>query len=348
MGIVESRVLANNLLTACDQAEKEGKHQLDEAQFWRDTETIRISKSIYKYIPQTIRRTSRQSAIKKAIARSSVQLQVSPVIQGLQDKRESLFPLHSPGRAEGHTGSSANLKLAPLSCHVQPPLQTSSLEYFYNFIIYCEQQQELDKIRLRILYVAFYRLKNAIQPSTRYQYDDISLFIAHAIRSLGSKDLLPVIESRVQLWVGRGERYDLIARDLGGLGALYILPEDGGESLWTKELPKSATNPNRIAMIKGLCEQGLPKEAERRGLHILAEDEIAKVLGPMKAALDQVIETHLSAASFQAPRDDRRPRGMETIGYNRDFLNLARLVSELPEHLFLNRVLPMWIRYIAA
>lgn len=37
MGIVESRILANNLLSACSKAEEEGKHRLDESQFWKDT-----------------------------------------------------------------------------------------------------------------------------------------------------------------------------------------------------------------------------------------------------------------------------------------------------------------------
>ncbi|GLA55940.1 hypothetical protein AnigIFM63604_003288, partial [Aspergillus niger] len=250
MGIVESRILAKTLLTACDQAEKVGNRRLDETQFWQDT---------------TIRGTPRQPAIRKAIARSSKQLQVSRVVQDLQDKHESLFSLHSPGRVENNSDPSVNLQLASLSCYVQASLQTSSLADFYNFIIYCEQQQQLGKIRLRIF--------------------------------------------RVRLWVGRGERYDLIARDLGGLGVLYILPEYGGESVWTKELPKSATKPNRIAMIKHLREQRLPEEAERRGLHTLAEDEVAKVLGPTKAALDQVIENHLSQANSQVSSDDERPCG---------------------------------------
>lgn len=37
MGIVESRILAENLLFACNKAEEEGKHHLDESQFWKDT-----------------------------------------------------------------------------------------------------------------------------------------------------------------------------------------------------------------------------------------------------------------------------------------------------------------------
>lgn len=36
MGIVESRLLANSLLSACNKAAEEGKHQLDESEFWRD------------------------------------------------------------------------------------------------------------------------------------------------------------------------------------------------------------------------------------------------------------------------------------------------------------------------
>jgi hypothetical protein len=37
MGIVESRILANSLLSACNKAAEEGKHQLDESEFWKDT-----------------------------------------------------------------------------------------------------------------------------------------------------------------------------------------------------------------------------------------------------------------------------------------------------------------------
>jgi hypothetical protein len=37
MGIVESRILASNLLSACNKAVEEEKHRLDKSQFWGDT-----------------------------------------------------------------------------------------------------------------------------------------------------------------------------------------------------------------------------------------------------------------------------------------------------------------------
>ncbi|KAJ5144478.1 hypothetical protein N7526_001986 [Penicillium atrosanguineum] len=210
MGVVESKLLANNLLSACSKAEREGKSQLDESQFWEDAQgTIKASKSIYKHIPQRIRRTPRQSAIKKAIVSSSQQIQAPQLVQDLQDERVSLFPSYLP---------------------------TTS---------------------------------------------------AHVIRDSGCDDSLSDIECRVRRWVGLGERYSLLAHDLGGLGALYLLPDDGGESIWTKELPKTATKPGRIAMLNHLRQKRLPEEAERRGLHALAESEAAKVLGPIKASLDR-------------------------------------------------------------
>ncbi|KAI2735866.1 hypothetical protein DTO013E5_8941 [Penicillium roqueforti] len=307
MGIVESRLLANSLLSACNKAAEEGKHQLDESEFWRDIENVKASKSIYKHIPQRIRPTSRQSAIKKAIVRSSQQLQAPQIVQDLQDKRESLFPLYLPTSSEKSSdGSSSTRQIAPFSCHVPTSLQPCPLADFYKLVVLCENQQQLGKIRLRICYVAFFRLKNAVQPGTQYQYDDASMFIAHLIRDSGCEDSLSDIERRVRHWVGLGERYSLLANDLGGLGVLYLLPQDGGESIWTKELPKSPKRPRRIAMLNHLRQKGLPEEAQTRGLHALAEDEAAKVLGPIKASLERVMESQLSEANAHIVDENRQ------------------------------------------
>lgn len=50
-------------------------------------------------------------------------------------------------------------------------------------------------------------------------------------------------------------------------------------------------------MLNHLRQKGLPEEAQTRGLHALAEDETAKVLGPIKASLDRVMESQLSEAN---------------------------------------------------
>lgn len=193
---------------------------------------IKASKSIYKHIPQRIRQSSRESAIKKAIVRSSQQLQAPQIVQDLQDKRESLFSLYLPASSEENSGgSSSTRQIGPSLFHVPNSLQVCPLADFYKLLVLCENQQQLGKIRLRICYVAFFRLKNAVQPGTQYQYDDASMFIAHLIRDSGCGDALSDIERRVRRWVGLGERYSLLANDLGGLGVLYLLPEDGGESM---------------------------------------------------------------------------------------------------------------------
>jgi hypothetical protein len=47
-------------------------------------------------------------------------------------------------------------------------------------------------------------------------------------------------------------------------------------------------------MLNHLRQKGLPEEAHTRGLHALAEGELAKVLGLIKALLGRVIESQLS------------------------------------------------------
>lgn len=122
-------------------------------------------------------------------------------------------------------------QLLPFPCHIPTFSQPSSLADFYQKLVSCEYQHQLGKIRLRVCYVVFFRLKQAVQPGTQYQYDDVSNFIAHVIRNSGCNDSFTVIEHRVRHWVGLGERYSLLANDLGGLGILYLLPEEGGESM---------------------------------------------------------------------------------------------------------------------
>lgn len=107
----------------------------------------------------------------------------------------------------------------------------SSLAGFYRLVVHCERQQELEKIRLRLLYVSFYRLKEYVQPSTQYHHYDAAAFIAQVIKESGAGDNLDVVQGQVRRWIGLGERYSLLANDLGGPGALYILPDNGGESM---------------------------------------------------------------------------------------------------------------------
>ncbi|KAG0158450.1 hypothetical protein PDIDSM_5964 [Penicillium digitatum] len=241
---------------------------------------------------------------------TTTDFRIKPTTNGWIDDETALQWLFSFHEAtineESSDGSSSTRQIAPFSCHVPTSLQPCPLADFYKLVVLCENQQQLGKIRLRICYVAFFRLNNAVQPGSQYQYDDASMFIAHLIRDSGCEDSLSDIERRVRHWVGLGERYSLLANDLGGLGVLYLLPQDGGESIWTKELPRSAKMARRIAMLNHLRQKGLPEEAQTRGLHALAEDEAAKVLGPIKASLERVMESQLSEANAHIVDESRQ------------------------------------------
>ncbi|KAL2801968.1 hypothetical protein BJX63DRAFT_441608 [Aspergillus granulosus] len=293
MGVTESRVLAENVLTACQRAEKDGKPILDNTSLWSNEDTCKAAKSIYRYIPQSIRGPSRQSTIKKAIMRSRKRLIIPPVIQELQDKREDLFP--SGQRDVSFTAF---------------PSQNNPLAHYYELVVQFENRLDLDRVRLRLLYVAFYRLKQDQHPGSQYEYYDPTP-IAQAIFETGSiKDPLETILVKVRTWIGYGERYSLLATDLGGLGVLYILPDIAGESLWTKELPKSANHANRISIIKTLKKLGISEEARERGLHMSADAEVSQIFMSLKDSLggrQRPPESHNSDRKHDSPSANQYP-----------------------------------------
>lgn len=130
------------------------------------------------------------------------------------------------------TGIHTNDLVSPLSAATLPPLRGDSIASHYNLVVFYEEQHDLNKLRLRLSYVLFYRLKEAVEPSSQYQHYDAATFIAKIILDSRSvTDSFELVRSRVRSWIGHGERYTLIAKDLGGLGALYILPDLGGESM---------------------------------------------------------------------------------------------------------------------
>jgi hypothetical protein len=94
-----------------------------------------------------------------------------------------------------------------------------------------EKQQHLDKIRLRLLYVAFYRLKQDQQPGSLYEKYDLDPIAQAIFETCLISDSLDFIKDKVRKWIGFGKRYSLLAADLEGLGVLYILPDLGGETL---------------------------------------------------------------------------------------------------------------------
>jgi hypothetical protein len=235
--------------------------------------------------------------------RSADRLSIPPIVQEVQDRQED------SGQGDG---SVKNL-----------PSPTTLADY-YKLGVQLEKQQDLINIRLRLLYVAFYRLKQDQQPGSLYgKYD--SEPIARAIfETCSISDSLDVIRDKVRKWIGFGERYSLIAADLEGLGVLYILPDLGGETLyvvwksqppssnkfdrWNKELPKTADHKNRISIIKTLRELGISQEARKRGLHASGNAEVEHIFMALKTSLKKSPpqntqpEPHLSTLALCNPQ----------------------------------------------
>ncbi|KAE8383871.1 hypothetical protein BDV26DRAFT_2724 [Aspergillus bertholletiae] len=299
MGVVESKQLAQNVLVACQRAEIEGKTRLDSSSWdWKDKTIIKAVKSVCRHIPKDIRGPSRESAIKRTVARPLSRVNISQVVQDLVDKRETLFPEIQPVQDGGHTHGPQD-SLGTLRPSTSNP--GNSLARWYELTVDHERQHDLYKIRLRFLYVMFYRLKQWVEPGSQYQYFSAAEFIAQVILNNGSSsDSLDVVRNRVREWVGHGERYELLAKDLGGLGVLYILPDYGSKTLWTKDVPKSANKPNRTLMLERLKREGIDYEAENRGLHASAEETIDKITNPIKSSLQMVLNRGLSTSHYSS------------------------------------------------
>lgn len=177
-------------------------------------------KNLYQCIPGNLRGSSRQSDIKNAIKRPYTKCNIPQVVEDLQDRRETLFSEKRTIEDAGSVSRSQN------DHQVSYPAESllSPLVHCYNLVIQSERRRALDQIRLRFLYVAFYRLKKKAQPGS--EYSGAIPFIAQALLETGSiKDPFDTIQKRVRTWVSYGNRYDLIAKDLGGLGVLYVLPD---------------------------------------------------------------------------------------------------------------------------
>lgn len=90
-----------------------------------------------------------------------------------------------------------------------------------------EEDKESNMICLRLLYVLFFLLKRRIQPGAKSKQGSRSL--AKEIMKSGSVQNESQVTQKLHQWIDFGERYNLIANDLGGLGSLLILPSLGGE-----------------------------------------------------------------------------------------------------------------------
>ncbi|KAL2005517.1 hypothetical protein VTN00DRAFT_2728 [Thermoascus crustaceus] len=267
----------------CDKkAENEGKDRLDDGALWKNEAILKAAKNIFKQIPRHIRAPRRQPAVQKATGSTS-KITTPQVVLDLLERRERLF---AQEQGVGH-GESRNCVLAE----------------YYMLGIRIEREQYLNTIRLRLIFVVFYRVKQAIEP--RGLCYEASYFLARIInRSSIINDALKDIEKNVRSWINYGQRYELLAEDLGGLGTLFILPKDIAESVWQKELPKEKTHEDRVALIDSLKQRGISQEAAERRLHDFADGEVSKIWCPIKQCVEDELQHAFSHATL--PMDCRR------------------------------------------
>ncbi|RAH80874.1 hypothetical protein BO86DRAFT_121370 [Aspergillus japonicus CBS 114.51] len=292
MGVAESKELAECLLVACQLAENDGKTELDPKKILRNKTINSTLKHICRYIPRDIRGSAYDSALKRATKRPPAKIEIPQVVQDLQERHRVLFSAPQALPESEQSESRDQIQRFP------EIIPGNSLADCYRATVLQEEQQQLCNIRLRFLYIIFYRLKQEISPGSQYEYYCAANFIARTICDANhSNQPINVVEKRIRAWVGYGERYESLANDLGGLGALYILPDLGGESFWKRKLPKSADNQGRISIIQKLKQQDIPAEATRRGLHIIADDEVKSILDPLLKSVKEILNRGLSQAN---------------------------------------------------
>ncbi|KAF7166807.1 hypothetical protein CNMCM6106_002505 [Aspergillus hiratsukae] len=100
-----------------------------------------------------------------------------------------------------------------------------SIEFFGFTRKQLQEDSIVSAVRKRLCYVIYYRSKLLWQ--NEGLSEDVVYVLSHLVERSGLCELEQAeIQRSLRGWVERGERYDLLARDLGGLGALFLLPAD--------------------------------------------------------------------------------------------------------------------------
>ncbi|PGH12326.1 hypothetical protein AJ80_06736 [Polytolypa hystricis UAMH7299] len=270
MGVAESKLLATRVLTACQQAEAQGKSEVDDHCFWNDKSAMGAAKALYPRLPKTVRGPRRGNVIDRTVKRSSTLIiTLSPTIKNAISQRYWVL------EGDIDETSLSNLTGDPL------------LRRSYLLAQVLQKRQVLDRVRLRFICVAYYDLKKALQPhGPRFSLDSFQLF-ALIIKGSGINDSEDV-EKTVRELADYGERYVLLSDDLEGEGSLLVLPDDIGESIWTQELPKTQGNKKRSEMIEYLQRRKI-KEAAKE-LHDIAKSARNDLRDRFEVAADNEIK----------------------------------------------------------
>ncbi|RAL03194.1 uncharacterized protein BO80DRAFT_470879 [Aspergillus ibericus CBS 121593] len=280
MGIAESKMLAHKALAACAAVEKEDKGTLDHVSFWQDKEASRAAKKIIKHLPRHIRGTQgRQNAADRASTRRLSKIVVPDVVRDLKK-------IPAGGVGQKHLHNYTNTALAQDTALFEQLTLQCPLAGCYMIVVDTEKKKDLNIIRLRLLYVLFHRLNLETQRRFGQAVSDRLAQIIHASGLV--TDTLETVEGRLGSWIDRGARYELLANDLGGLGVLFVLPDDVPESVWVKDLPKNANNKRRISMLQMMEMRDVNTASE--GFNEIADAEIRNLWDPIMISINAVME----------------------------------------------------------
>ncbi|KAK2805975.1 hypothetical protein FQN50_005990 [Emmonsiellopsis sp. PD_5] len=272
MDIVVAKTLSTYLARACEAAEKRGENKLRN-DFFYDAQVTECLKAFLKLLPakttapcqhqrQSRRRQQRIKESNASQATLPTTTTTTGTIQPHFDKWKAnpatFYQQLLPEEEESLLSSSGE----------ENPL-ASAFTFLRNGIGTSDSTTSsiVNRVRRRVLYVLFSRLKAAFGrvPLRKLSLQLLAQIIKNSEELVEEELSLDGIVGILGEWAAKGDRYESIADELGGLGVLVVLPDGAGDSFWEKHLPRKGDE--RRGAIALLVAQGVPDEANRIGAH---------------------------------------------------------------------------------
>ncbi|KAM3066412.1 hypothetical protein ACMFMG_012102 [Clarireedia jacksonii] len=122
-----------------------------------------------------------------------------------------------------------------------------------------EINTSIQSVQWRFLLLAFYDLRNEFLHQKYFASNVADDFISIICKCDLVKETKDIVKENCARWINAGGRYYLLAEELGGKGALLLLPGDISRTVLEHEMPKSGKDHEK--MIKSLKSRGLYKDA---------------------------------------------------------------------------------------
>ena len=262
MGVTESKLLLEKLSTACSDADKHGRNEIQgvfsdkEVRPWF-ADTLMHALNTEQFVDCLTRLWRHLPEYSKNQINTSTRRRCRKVPKRWKDQKITLSEDLRKSLAQWTTNHCTlfdEIEI-PVFPGLSPcyPIATS-----YKLLLEVESRKNRDTIRARFLKVLFFYLKDRFCV-TNVQANAVD-WISQAIRAAGLEDSnSDVISSNIRNWIKVGARYDSLCRDLGNynvedyryLGVLFRLPDDVTDRLWVWEIhPSTAANQSSVCWKK--------------------------------------------------------------------------------------------------